>query len=827
MGALAPGPRRRPEHRLPGRWSMRNPSAVGLLLLSLASVAPAQEAQEAGGLRRQAGYTGLWPFWSREALEDGSVRNSSFFGTVRFESEADGDWHNHIFPFYCTSRWEKGTDNSLALYPLLYARRRSPESDYDIALPLFYRWRSDKARHAVLWPLLQVASDPDPGPFRWIPVLFRRGVETEPARSRTRLGVPILLELFEHAEAPGTEAAAFGTVLNFGSETRGWLSLSRLERSTEQGRSAHLFPLFWARSAEQKALLLTPLWAVWRSSEGEGERGWAIPPLFSGMSWSEAGHDIHALFPLLRFHDDAGASETRIAPFYFAGRDKRTDSWHRFYSIFYGRVEKHGGEVRDTYVPFLLSRHHAAPEEWAVDVLFPLGHYSRDEKNPDFHAVRALPFYDRRRTADGDSLGVGGLLYRRHESFTDKSLSQWAPWPLVRWRSSPSESSAFAIPFFYYKHHESPGKRSDILWVLPVYFSGREEFEPRWRTEGDERKVLVRGSWRHFWPAFGHSGRVQTTIGPDSSEKRTEQLSEQSTYSTLYPFFQLERSSATPNGSPSTSIDAPWPLFQHHWTPESFHTRLFPIAFVGSRPERTYAYLYPLLSVEEGQEADDGFWHFTSLLQWYGGPAERRFRLFPLLFEWRDRGEELRSITGPLYIFHWRSQPDRSWFHLAPLAFARSSENGSAWGLFPLALVRDHGTEKLNYWSPARFFFVYNHFTGNPSSGRERHWSLLWKLAEGTSGGNGDRELRVLHRLFLHRDVKGQHELVINPLFDRFEDEATGRRSWGLLKLLFRWQSDGAEEKATVLFIPVWRRAVGAEAKGINQHGSWQGATRL
>ena len=59
--------------------------------------------------------------------------------------------------------------------------------------------------------------------------------------------------------------------------------------------------------------------------------------------------------------------------------------------------------------------------------------------------------------------------------------------------------------------------------------------------------------------------------------------------------------------------------------------------------------------------------------------------------------------------------------------------------------------------------------------------------------------------LLVVRDVQGQSELTLNPLFSSLSDERTGKRHFSILKSVYR--SDTADGVTTrkVLFIPVSR----------------------
>ncbi|MGH9361838.1 MAG: hypothetical protein ACRD2T_07960, partial [Thermoanaerobaculia bacterium] len=206
--------------------------------------------------------------------------------------------------------------------------------------------------------------------------------------------------------------------------------------------------------------------------------------------------------------------------------------------------------------------------------LWPLGHYSQ---GPGCFALRALPFFDRARGQDGESLGVGTVLFRRHQDLARKTVAHWAPLPLVHWKRSPEGLVAWAVPAFY----------------------RREE------KVGQTRKLTTAVA-----PGIIH--HVSTSILADGSE-----------------------------GSTKTTLHAPWPLLRWFSQEGSRGLRLLPSLDVGTSLQRSWGYLYPLVAVEEGAKAQAGFWHFTSAVKWYGGAAESYFRLAPFLFDWRRGPEGL------------------------------------------------------------------------------------------------------------------------------------------------------------------------------------------
>lgn len=824
------------------------------IILPLCGSAFAQTEEAGGGRLQRSEHRGLWPFYSRDVFDDGSTRFSSLFGAVGGEFHSNGDYHHRVLPFYATTLTGDGSDHRLALYPLLYLRRRSPEVSYDIALPFGASWAAGSARHHVLWPFLHLAENPEEAAYRYIPVLYRHGVREGFAEHR--LGALLLFELFGYAREEEEEVFAAGTFFPlFSKPGKAPLSLGRLSSEPDSWR-AHVFPLFFAGRDDGATadwyLYSLPL-SLWADAE---ERGVALPVLLSWWYATGEGYDLHALWPLVRVARRAHWSTTRFLPFYLAAEDRETSRSYRFFSIFYGWVEHADRNRVDHHVPLLLSHYGHEPGETALDVLWPLGHYWR--RGDDF-TIRALPFFDRSRHGQSEVLGIGTFLYRHYwnptrtiawlfpayfHSRMEDEQRRWTTtvvlpslithseealtdgeWVEVkRWfhlfpffdHSRDTQSEALGIGAFLYRRHES--LTGTVTWLFPAYFHSRAEEErsrsattvilPSLFTHAEEA-LATNGDWveverwLHLWPFFGYrmeNDHARGSTGEDSPDLLWPILNvREVTYSTLYPLFQLTRTTDEQGDLLETEIDAPLPFVRLRTDAESFDFEMLPLAFIGDRPRRTYLYLYPLLSVEAGTKADSNLASATSLVQWYDDREERHFRLFPLIFTWKETPSSLQ-VSGPLWWFHYESSPDGGWFHLLPLGFGSWEGDDVSLGVFPFFFQRDHGSDPVNYGEVGRFFFLWNSLHNESES----HHSLLWKVMEYSENNRGDHEFRLLHRLVVDRRVKGQRELVVNPLFDTFSDAQTGRSSMSVLKFLYRQEVEDGIETHYVFFIPVW-----------------------
>ncbi len=754
------------------------PSWVLLAVACLTSPVPAQDdpsipvAEEPGGgdLRR-SDYSGLWPFYSRESYEDGSTRTSSLFGAIRSEELANGDRHHRVLPFYSRSIEDGGEDRRLAIYPLLYLRRRSPIASHDIALPFFAWWRNETENETLLWPLLHIARRAQDEPFRFIPTLFSSGGWE--GGSQQRLGLPYILDLFERSADAQRSAWTAGALLPWGPPTRfGWALAKSYEDRVDGDWHLHVAPLFLAgegkhvvaaagSSEERTYYLQTPLYGSWRTAERH--EGTSIPAL---LTWWEAGpqHDeVNVLWPLLSSVESSTREHLRILPFYAGDEEK-------------------DGSRSDLYLPFALSRFRSGTRESATDLLWPLFHVSESTDGVE-KAIRVLPFYDHSVDADAEWRGIGGVLYRRHEYPAEERIARWYLFPLGLHERSPQESSDWALPFWLDLESRLETERGRTTMLAPFYL--RHEVEEKtgesWHT---------RRRWLHVWPFYGrHLYRR-----PDSDI-------EVDTRYTLAPLLSIERTRNVASGEVEKSrIDAPWPLLSHQWTAQSWDFSLVEILLrSGDSPVRSYFSLWRTISIESGSEAEAGGDLGTlSLVEWFDDGDETSLRVFPGLFEWLENEEETR-VTGPLWLTRYRNSKTDGWFHLFPVGFGEWDETRSEFGIFPLHYRSDSGSAEIERWSLGRFFFFWNAHENE----HESHDSLLWKAVEYDRSDDGDYDFRILHRLFVNREVDGQRELVVNPFFSRRSDARSGDSSFRLLGWVYSSVVEDGVQTRRIFGIPI------------------------
>lgn len=241
--------------------------------------------------------------------------------------------------------------------------------------------------------------------------------------------------------------------------------------------------------------------------------------------------------------------------------------------------------------------------------------------------------------------------------------------------------------------------------------------------------------------------------------------------------------------SPETDYDHVFPLLSRWRSGESSHVLSWPFFQLASQPQSApYRYIPTLFRYGTTDEANAQRLGFPFLFEYYraGEPGEQRYR---------------RTVSGPLYRFHYSAGSDGRWFHLLPLGFGRWEGEDSSLGIFPSYYGRAHGSADLDYWSAGRFFYLWSRLEND----RQTHTSFLWKVMDWTSSPDGDHDFRILHRLFADRRVESQREILLNPFFRYFDDRRTGRSHFSVFRLLQSSEIEEGVRTRRILFIPVWR----------------------
>jgi len=416
------------------------------------------------------------------------------------------------------------------------------------------------------------------------------------------------------------------------------------------------------------------LWPFWgRRIEGTRRTDWTLFPFFA---WERDGDpererwSVDAPFPLVRFGRDGDGRSVRLLPLLWherAGREATTIAFPFWWTIrregrsfdmqfpvhasweteegegeswlLNGWVRHREGTRETTHVLWPLFSRSADPENdrWSVDAPFPLVHFGRDG---DAASCRVLPIFWHQRSGERSETVAFPLWW----SFRDGDGGFDTVFPFhASWRSGErSDGEAWLLNSFV-RH-----RRGDetTRWILAP-LAGWTERPDRWKAHLWPVLWLERGpesSRTHLWPLFGH-----------------ERAGDETTISTLYPFFQVTRSEE------SYRVRAPFPIAEFSASGDRSRSRVTPLFDFERRGSRREGNLLLLLarwrSVEgRGEGGRDG--------------AESEFRVLLKLFESTSKGGRETLALNPLFRHETNARGDAHWSCLFGL-LARTREGAS------------------------------------------------------------------------------------------------------------------------------------------------------
>jgi hypothetical protein len=538
-------------------------------------------------------------------------------------------------------------------------------------------------------------------------------------------------------------------------------------------------------------------WAVWPFFYISTKFGWAVPPLLSfkvgdpdrGKAFGlwfllyfwkhspESKFDL--IFPVAVSTRSKASSFTWVAPLNFHWRTGDDKSLLAI-PFFYRNVRREGGnfvswlgyssvEGQSTTGSYLWLYWYGRSKASSYDVVFPLlwsfrsenanttilpplfhfrsgdttlgtfallGWWARDDKAKSSWQL-ILPFYFHKSSEDGAKAfhlwPVG--TYSRDDKAGSRYLSLLLP-PVFYWRD---KTDAIDFELVYYRHHDIPGDAHTTI-IGPYY-----------------RRDDPAGATRVLFPLFWHfrdraSGATAHALLPFYFRRNAPD--EKLTAAGVFPLWGYYRSFSDGGSSGG----------------------LFPIAFFGTRKDRSHAIVFPL------------FWRFRNA-------ESASTLLFPLYYSAHDR-TTARTVVFPLLYFAGREGADSYRFQIpfywnvvdgragtsttiTPIYFSHSDRKGSASGILPLV-----------FWG----------------GGRQRHFALFpvfWWFRD----DDKDRTTTVVAN-YLHRREGGETTDAFFPLFHYRRGAKPGGTDQTSLTLfpLFHYRRD---ERSTTFASPlaIWSRS--------------------
>ena len=612
---------------------------------------------------------------------------------------------------------------STAILPFYFSDRSSP--GYRVLAPLYFHFWSPEAHTQII------------APFYWR------------VEDHLKQRVVLVIPPYAQTTQPGARSWALWPLFYLSTKF-GWAApplLSFKVGDPDHGKAFGMwaFLYFWTRSPESKFDLLFPFAVSKRSKESSFT--WVAPLNFHWRS----GEDKNLLSLPFFYQNVKPEGGTFASLLGYASVEGQATTGSFLWLYWYGRSKTSNYDVlfpllwsfrspkaNTTILPPLF---HFRSGDTTIGTFALLGWWASDDKAKSTWQL-VLPFYFRKTSNDGATtfhlwpLGT----YARDDKTGSLQLTQLVP-PIFYWRDRNGETD---LALLYYRHHDIPADaRTTILG--PYY-------------QRDDPAGATRAIFPVFW-SFRDSATGATAHS-------------------LLPFYFRRN-------SPDEKLTAAgvFPLWAYHraFADGGSSAGLFPIAFFGSRKDRSHAIVFPL------------FWRFrhadavsTLLLPLFYASKDKTTSntvIFPLLYFAGADGQDSYRIQIPLY---WNVVDSRAGTSttVTPFYFRHDDRRGYAAGIPPLV-----------FWG----------------GGRQRHvalFPLFWWFRD----DDKDRTTTVVAN-YLHRRHGGETTDAFFPLFHYRRGARPGGDDQTSLTLfpLFHYRKDA---QATLFASPLamWSRTAERQA---------------
>jgi hypothetical protein len=614
---------------------------------------------------------------------------------------------------------------------LLYRKR-----GHSTAFIPFYWSKSGNSGHRVVAPLYWHFWSPEGrtqavAPFYW---------RVEDYLKQRVVTVVFAGGIYVQTTQPDAKSWAFWPIF-YKSTKFGWVApplLSFKIANPDQGKAYGLWFLlyYWSRTRTSKFDLLLPLAISSRSKESAFT--YAIPlnfywrrgeekSLLSVPFFYQFKKPTGGLFAsLLGYSSVEGSAHTgSYLWLYWFGRSQ-TSSYDILFPLLWS-FRSPGANT--TILPPLF---HFRSRETTVGTFAMVGWWARNEKDGTNWQL-AIPLYFRKSSDHGKKafhMWPFGT-YRRDDTAGSRHLTMLLP-PILHWRDKTGELDYWLL---YFHNHDIPtNSRTSVLG--PYYH--RED---------------PAGSTRIVFPLFWHFRDAATGATAHS----------------FLPFY-FRRNSPTEK---LTAIGV-LPLlgaYYRSFSDGGSSGGLFPLAFFGSRKDRSHAIVFPL------------FWRFrkadvasTLFLPLYYASADKTSSntfVFPLLYFAGSDSRESYRIQIP---FYWNFVDGRNGTSttVAPLYFRHQDKKGYAAGIWPLFFWGGGGQQRHFAFFPLFWWFrddaqdrtttvVANYLHRRHGQELTDAFFPLFHYRRGAKPGKADETSLTLFPLFHYRR-EPQATLFVSPL---------------------------------------------------------------
>jgi hypothetical protein len=434
-------------------------------------------------------------------------------------------------------------------------------------------------------------------------------------------------------------------------------------------------------------------------------------------------------------------------------------------------------------------------ESYERGVLWPISDFGRDSKGNPFEWV--LPFYHHSQTPTEEKRSFFPFLYTTTQT-GPYQVGYFRYFFLLDWERFEAgyRFSIGQLLFDWMSDGLKSEKRLRLLYPI---------IENRWSPDG--YKYQITPLWQGEKSERGGERKTNHFIFPVFWVGKTQLQNPEGGYTTdqshffIFPLYGVSKKSLR------TEHDVLFPFVHYQRSLDGFAFQLRPFFFLRRDAGESSMYLWPIHAGESGEGA--GEWWVSKYLyisKLFRKRQGFRYRLDPFLFWASDSVPESR--VGGLFglVDHHRftdpEDTEETRWRVLPLAYGYSRPTDSAAAVFPLSFARDFGAREIDYLVPWRFFFVLNWLRG----AGDRHFSLLWKLAEYTDRPGQARfhDFRILQGLVVDRRTESARQLAFQPLFDYLRNDDEKELEWSILFSVFQHKEKWGVSRNTLFWIFRW-----------------------
>lgn len=269
-----------------------------------------------------------------------------------------------------------------------------------------------------------------------------------------------------------------------------------------------------------------------------------------------------------------------------------------------------------------------------------------------------------------------------------------------------------------------------------------------------------------------------------------------------------------------------WPMLEVSYEADGRDTDiLWPLLAFNNRADHKYYALRPLFMIRTDPE--DSVTHMDLLFPIFhtGLTGTRReLAMRPLLGMWRDAEKDMVDLDFLFPIGYWRSEPEKTWFHLRPFYWYKETPEEGYFHLFPF-YGKNWEEKERRLWFLTPLFTCWKDWSSTPP---DWSWSACWPLT--CFERKGEESMSWIFPFYFKEHSPHSDTLAVTPFYwdhegrseedpDKIESRTLmafplygcheGTLNWqafgGNLLILVKGEEEGSVNVAWPLFHHGWK----------------------